>query len=103
MMADMEILRLRAFRRGRKQQSVRRLQRVFVLRMRKCSYFSFSLAVAVNALRVQATVNDKMHPHRIYCLIVATILIILRTWNVIPLYNMRLVVVIDALIHYVRW
>ena len=80
-----------------------RLQWVFVSWMRKCSYFSFGMAVAVRLLELHTAEYDEMHPHRIYCLIVATVLIILRTWYVISLYNMRLAVVIHTLIHYVKW
>ena len=101
-MAGEDIVGLIDFRRRWKDYAVTRLQRVFVSRMRKCSYFRFSIAVAVRFLEIHTAEYGEVHPHRIYCLIVATVLITIRTWNMIFLYNMRLAVVIHTLIHFVN-
>ena len=101
-MAGEVIVGLIAFWRRWKDHAVSRLQWVFVSWMRKCRYFRFSIAVAVRFLEIHTAEYGEVHPHRIQCLVVATVLIILRTWNVISLYNMRLAVVIDTLIHLVK-
>ena len=90
------------WRRRWEDRRMSRLPWVFVSWMRKCSYFGFSMAVAVRLLELHTAGYGEVHPHRIYRLIVATVLIISRTWNMISLYNMRLAVVIHTLIHFVN-
>ena len=103
LIAGVEIVGLIAFRRRWwNDHGVRRLQWVFVSWMRKCSYFGFSMANAIGILYLHTAVNHEVHPHWVHCLVVTTVLIIFRTWYVIPLYNMRLAVVINTLSHYVR-
>ena len=101
-MTGVDIVGLIAFRRRWEDHAVSRLRWIFVSWMRRCSYFSYCMAVAVRLLELHIAEYDEVHPHRIYCLVVATILIISRTWNVISLYNMRLAVVIHTLIHFTK-